>query len=137
MKKSLFIIFAMFFSITASAQFVIFESVEGYGNRSQQQYNNSGYNSYNNQNQYYQAPPKPQSQIISTRGYYIKDNQWNSVLLKVKVVGNDVYVVGIKRQTTGWTESNLKAHSTLLRQQEIKDNFDYFVGDYVYGDIFF
>lgn len=136
MKKSLFIIFAMFFSITASAQFVIYESAEGYGSRSQQQYNNSGYNNYN-LDQYYQAPPKPQSQIISTRGYYIKNNQWNSVLLKVKVVGNDVYVVGIKRQSTGWSNSNTKASTTDIMQREIKDNFDYYIRDYGYGIIYF
>lgn len=132
----------MMMSLSASAQFTTFEPVivDRNGNRVQM---NSGTNSYNNNyntNPYNYSTPKRQqqpAQVISTRGYYIKNNQWNSVLIRVKVVGEDVYVVGIKRQTTGWANSSSKAYSTQFMQQEIRDNFDYYIGDYIYGNIYF
>lgn len=139
MKKSLFFIVAMLVSTTASAQFVVFESatVGSNSRKIQQQSSNDSYNGYYNQNQYYQSPQRPQTQVLSTRGYYIKDNQWNSVLLRVKIIGDDIYVIGINRQSTGWSNCSSKASSTQFMQQNIKDNFDYYIGDYVYGKIYF
>ena len=109
MKKLMLIISVMLISISASAQFTTYEPVivDRSGNRVDL---NSGSNSYGFNNQYnpynYSSPQRPQqvqpqaqpqveSQVISTRGYYIKNNQWNSVLIRVKVVGENVYVVGV------------------------------------------
>lgn len=133
----------MMMSLSASAQFTTFEPVivDRNGNRVQMNSGNNNYNNYYNTNPYnYSTPQRQQqqpSQLLSTRGYYINDNQWNSVLLRVKVVGEDVYVVGIKRQATGWSNSSSKAFSTQFMQQEIKDNFDYYVRDYIFGNIYF
>ena len=143
MKWLMLIGAVMVMSLSASAQFTTFEPVivDRNGNRVQMNSGNNSYNNYYNMNPYNYGTPQRQqqqpTQVISTRGYYIKNNQWNSVLIRVKVVGEDVYVVGIKRQATGWSNSSSKASSTQFMQQEIRDNFDYYVGDYVYGNIYF
>lgn len=140
MKKYLFVTILLLTSITVFAQnapFVIYTPAPDI--RSNNSYNNY-YNYNNNYDNLYNIQPRQQehsSQTLSTRGYYIKNNQWNPILLKVQIVGEDIRVIGIKRQTVGWTKSDYKAYSTQLMQQEIKDNFDYYIGDYEYGKIYF
>jgi hypothetical protein len=148
MKKLLSILAVMLIAISADAQapFTYYRPAQpstGGGNYSQPSYNyGNGYgNSYGNSNSYYNSTPRysqPQAaQVLSTRGYYYKDNQWHAVLLRVKIVDEKVYVVGIKRSTTGWSEQSSRASSTNLLQKEIRDVFDYYVNDYVYGRIYF
>lgn len=142
MKKLVFILLTLLMCLSASAQFVVYRSLEPVNsNNGANSYNNSNYNNYYQFNytppQRSQSQPQPQSSVISIRGYYVKDNQWNTVLLRVSVINDDVYVVGIKRNSTGWSNSKIKAYSTELMQQEIKDAFDYYIGDYVYGKIYF
>lgn len=135
----------MMISLTASAQFTTYEPVIVDRNGNWVNYNNHNNNSnysnpYNDNSYQYRTPQRSQqqqSQTISTRGYYINNNQWKSVLLKVQIVDEKVYVVGIKRQATGWSNDRVRAYSTELMQKEIKDNFDYYIGDYVYGKIYF
>lgn len=146
MKKYVFFFMAMMMSMVASAQFGVYQPVivDRNGNwvnrgTNSNSYNNNNYQNYNPYN--YSTPQRPQqqkkSQIVSTRGYYINNNQWNSVLLKVQVIDEKIYVVGIKRSSTGWSNESIRAYSTELMQKEIKDNFDYYIGDYVYGRIYF
>ena len=136
----MFVMLFLLMCLSASAQFVVYRSLEPVNsNNGSNSYNNSNSNSYEQFN--YTPPqrtqPQSQSQVISIRGYYVKDNQWNTVLLRVSVINDNVYVVGIKRNSTGWSNSKIKAYSTELMQQEIKDAFDYYIGDYVYGKIYF
>lgn len=141
----MFLLMAMMMSLTASAQFTTYKPVIVDRNGNWVNYNdgnnNSNYsNPYNNNTYQYRTPQRSQqqqSQTISTRGYYIYNNQWKSVLIKVQIIDDKVYVVGIKRQSTGWANEKKQAYSTQLMQQEIKDNFDYYIGDYVYGKIYF
>lgn len=141
----MFVLMAMMMSLTASAQFTTYKPVIVDRNGNWVNYNdgnnNSNYsNPYNNNTYQYRTPQRSQqqqSQTISTRGYYIYNNQWKSVLIKVQIIDDKVYVVGIKRQSTGWANEKKQAYSTQLMQQEIKDNFDYYIGDYVYGKIYF
>ena len=143
MKKFMFIATALLMSLSASAQFTVFEPVivDRNGNWVNRESNSS--RDYNNSYDFNMPQPsqpsqqQQQSQVFSTRGYYINNNQWVSVLLKVKVIEDNVYVVGIKRSTTGWSNESIRAYSTELMQKEIKDNFDYYIGDYVYGKIYF
>lgn len=148
MKKLLSLLAVMLIAITADAQapFTYYRPVQpstGGDGYSQPSYNygNSYSNGYGNSNSYYYSAPQSSqqegSQVLSTRGYYIKDNQWNTVLLRVKIVDEKVYVVGIKRSTTGWSEQSSRASSTNLLQKEIRDVFDYYVNDYIYGRIYF
>ena len=140
MKKYLFVTLLLLTSITVFAQnapFVIYTPAPDV--RSNNSYNNY-YNYNNNYDNLYNFQQRQQdrsSQILSIRGYYIKNNQWNPILLKVKIIGEDIWVTGIKRGSVGWTNSNNKAYSTQFMQQEIKDNFDYYIGDYEYGKIYF
>lgn len=158
MKKLLSLLAVMLIAISADAQapFTYYRPLQpstGGGSNSQPSYNygngygNSYGNSYGNNygnsygNSYYNSAPRStqqeEAQVLSTRGYYVKDNQWNTVLLRVKVVGNNVYVVGIKRSSTGWSQQSTKASTTDHLQKEIKEVFDYYIGDYVYGRIYF
>ena len=140
MKKFLltavFAVLALTVSAQYSAPFTTYTPVyvDGYGNSSQQ-YSNP----FANSEPIFTPPSQPQqqqSQILSTRGYYFKNNQWNSVLVKVQVIGDYVYVVGVKKQT-GWSSDKLKASSTQLMPQNIRESFDYYVSDYSYGRIYF
>lgn len=112
-----------------------------YYNYKSPQRSNSYGNNYYNYNPYYnsssQQSQQKMSQLISTRGYYIKNNQWWSVPLRVKIIDERVYVIGIKRQSTGWANETIKASSTDFMQKEIRDNFDYYIRDYGYGVIYF
>ncbi len=142
MKKLLSILAVMSITITAYAQapFTIYKPLlpSTGGSYSQPSYNFG--NSYDEGNYYHYNAPRSNrqenSQVISTRGYYVKDSQWYSVLLKVKVIGEDVYVVGIKR-ATGWSRQSTKAYPTDYLQEKIKEVFDYYIGDYIYGRIYF
>ena len=145
MKRNLLFVILLFaaFNAFAQAPFTHYRPAPDvqYSPQPSNDYNNLFNYNYNTTPNYYNSTPQPQqqepSQILSTRGYYIKNGQWNSVLLKVKVVGERVYVVGIKRENTGWNDCNYQAYTTNLMQQEIKQNFDYYIGDYNYGKIYF
>ena len=144
MKKNLLIILTSIISLSASAQFTTFEPVivDRYGNRvemnSSRSNSNSSSNYYNyNPYNYQQRQQVHSSQTLSTRGYYIKNNQWHPVLLKVKVIGEEIWVTGIKRQTIGWSNCDKRVNSTRYLQEEISNSFDYYVGDYEFGNIYF
>lgn len=144
MKKLFSILAVMFIVISADAQapFTYYRPLQpstGGGSYSQPSYNYG--NRYGNSNSYYNSTPRYSQreapQVLSTRGYYYKDNQWHAVLLRVKIVDELVYVFGIKRSTTGWSEQSSRAYSTNLLPKEIRDVFDYYVNDYIYGRIYF
>lgn len=141
MKKLLSCLLVMLVSISASAQVQFYQYKPYQPSRSGNSYGNNYGNNYGSDNLFnYSTPQRPQqqySQIISTRGYYIKGNQWHSVLLRVKVIDEQVYVVGIKRSTTGWSNEPTRAYSTELMQKDIKENFDYYINDYINGRIYF
>ena len=145
MKKIIFIALTMMVSLAASAQysapFVIYTPITGGSNGSNSNnlnsnnyggYNPFGYDSYSMPGRSHQ---QQESQVLSTRGYYKKNGQLCSVLIRVQVRGNDVYVVGIKKSSVGWTNTQIKAETLLF--DELKDHFDYYVHDYSYGRIYF
>lgn len=145
MRKHLLFIALMLITGKSSAQFTVYKPVivdrnGNWVNRNNET-NSPGLAPFDiNPYNFGSTPQQPQvqeSQVISTRGYYINNNQWNSVLIKVQIIGDNVYVVGIKRQSVGWTNEKTRAYSTELMQKEIKDNFDYYIGDYSYGKIYF
>ena len=89
-----------FMSIISYAQFTTYEPVivDRSGNwvNRNESLNSNNYNNYNNENNYnYSIPQRSeqqqQSQILSTRGYYFNNNQWNPVLLRVKVIGENAH----------------------------------------------
>ena len=146
MKKLLLFLSVMLISLSASAQFTVYKPVivDKNGNWVNRNDNNSNNYNPNNDNIYNFSTPQrsqqqqqQQSPAISIRGYYNSNDQWKSVLIKVQIIDKKVYVVGIKRQTTGWSNEKTRAYSTELMEKEIKDNFDYYIGDYVYGKIYF
>ena len=129
----------MFVSITSFAQFTIYEPAtvdRNSGNPNSGYYNNRNYNNYNSYN--YSIPQQPQSSQTSTvRGYYIRNNQWQSVLMRVRIDGDNVYINGIKR-SMGWDNTKYPIYSVQpTMPQQIKDNFEYYIDAYGYGRIYF
>lgn len=141
MKKFILTTLVMLTSITAFAQFTVYEPVIVERNRNSGNTNSGYYNnrSYGNNNYYnYSTPQRAQpSQTTTVRGYYIKNNQWNSVLMRVKIDGDDVYVNGIRR-SMGWDNTKYPIYSVQpTMPQQIKENFEYYINAYDYGRIYF
>jgi hypothetical protein len=142
MKKFILTALVMLVSITSFAQFTVYEPAtvdrsRNSGNSySGYYYNNRNYNNYNSYN--YSVPQQPQSSQTSTvRGYYIRNNQWQSVLLRVRIDGDDVYINGIKR-SMGWDNNKYPIYSVQpTMPQTIKENFEYYINAYDYGKIYF
>lgn len=140
MKKCILLV-AMLMSINSYAQFTTYEPVIVDGNGNWVNRNSGSYPNYSPDN--YRAPQRaPQrsqqnNPIISTRGYYFKDKELKTVLLRVKMIDDNLYVVGIKRNSTGWSNTKTKVSSTQFMQKEIRDIFDYYIRDYNYGIIYF
>ena len=141
MKKFILTALVMLVSITAFAQFTVYEPVIVERNRNSGNTNSGYYNnrSYGNNNYYnYSTPQQTQpSQTTTVRGYYIKNNQWHSVLMRVRIDGDDVYINGIKR-SMGWDNNKYPIYSVQpTMPQTIKENFEYYINAYDYGKIYF
>ena len=128
-------------TISSYAQFITYEPVIVDHNGNRVDINSSTSNNYNyynpNINDTPQGFQQAPSQVSSIRGYYIKNNQWNSVLIRVKIVGENISVVGVKR-SIGWDNRNFYIYKVSpTMSQEIKDNFEYYINAYDFGNIYF
>ena len=151
MKKLLFICSMIVVSMTASAQFTYYRSLEtpqssytpspGYGvpfttyeplPRSIYQSPNSDYPS-----QRVQQPAKPRMQEVTLKGYYKKGNDWYYTPIRVGVIGDEVRLLSAKTQY-GWSNCGSTASSVgAWDSEEIRDNFNYKVYTTIYGTMYF
>lgn len=151
MKKFLFVCCMMTVTLTASAQFTVFQSVDtpqpsytpspGYGfpftiyeplpsNVYPNPY--SGYPS-----QRIQQPAKQKMQEVTLKGYYKKGNDWYYTPIRVGVIGDEVRLLSAKTQN-GWSNCGSKASDVgAWDSEEIRDNFNFKVYTTIYGTIYF
>ena len=151
MKKLLFICSMIAVSLTASAQFTVYQNVEtpqpsytpspGYGvpftiyeplpGISYQ----SPYNGYPSQRVQQQA--RPRMQEVTLRGYYKKGDDWYCMPIRVGVIGDEVRLLSVKTRY-GWSNCGNKASEVgAWDSEEICDNFNYKAYATNYGTIYF
>ena len=154
MKKILFVCSMIVVSLTASAQFTVFRSVEtprpsytpspGYGSPfmiyqpSQSSYYRNPYREEVGQAQSYQQQPvRPRMQEVTLKGYYKNGNNWYSTPIRVGVIEDKVLVLSVKTQY-GWMNCGNAASSVgAYDTEEIRDNFNYKAYTYNYGMVYF
>ena len=142
MKKVLFVCSMIVASLTASAQFTVYQPVEV----PRTSYTPSpGYGTpftiyepvYGNPYQQRQQQAKPKMQEVTLRGYYKKGNDWYSTPIRVGVIGEEVRLLSTKTQY-GWSNCSNKASEVgAWDSEEIRDNFNYKAYTTLYGTVYF
>ena len=136
MKKLLFICSMIAVSLTASAQFTVYRSID----TPQPSYTPSpGYGvpfaTYESLQTRQQA--RPRMQEVTLRGYYKNGNDWYSTPIRVGVIGDEVRLLSAKTQY-GWSNCGSKASDVgAWDSEEIRDNFNYKAYTTIYGTIYF
>ena len=141
MKKLLFICSMIAVSLTASAQFTVYQPVEvprttyttslGYGTPFTI-YEPVYGNPYHQQQQ-----ARPRMLEVTLRGYYKKGNDWYHMPIRVGVIGEEVRLLSIKTQH-GWSNCGYKASEVgAWDSEEIRDNFNYKAYTTLYGTVYF
>ena len=139
MKKLLFICSMIVVSLTASAQFTIYRSIE----TPQSSYTPSlGYGDpftiyepvYGST---YQRPAKPKIQEVTLKGYYKKSDGWYYAPIRVGIIGEEIRLLSIKMQNR-WNNCGTKANEVgVYDAEEIHDNFNYKVFTSLCGMVYF
>ena len=141
MKKILFASMMLIGTMSANAQFVVYQPAEvprttytpspGYG---------TPFSIYEPaySNPYQQQPAKPRMQEVTLKGYYKKGNDWYYTPIRVGVIGDEeVRVLSVKTQH-GWMNCGNAASSVGAFDSEvIRDNFNYKAYTTIYGTIYF
>lgn len=142
MKKLLLVYCMIVVSLTASAQFTVYQPVEvprttytpspGYGTPF------TIYEPvYSTPYQQRQQQTKPKMQEVTLRGYYKKGNDWYSTPIRAGVIGEEVRLLSIKTQY-GWSNCGNKASEVgAFDSEEIRDNFNYKVFTSICGTVYF
>ena len=141
MKKIFFASMMLFGTLSANAQFTVFQPVDV----PQTSYSpNSGYgvpftifeSVYGNPYQQQQRA-RPKMQEVTLRGYYKKGNDWYYMPIRVGVIGEEVRLLSIKTQHSwsncGSTASEVGAWDS----EEIRDNFTYKAYSSLCGTVYF
>jgi len=139
MKKIILASMMLFGTMSANAQFTVYQPAEvprttytpspGYGTPFsiyEPAYSNS-----------YQRQARPKMQEVTLRGYYKKGNDWYSMPIRVGVIGEEVRLLSTKSQY-GWSKCGNKASEVgAWDSEEIRDNFNYKAYSSLYGTVYF
>ena len=147
MKKLLFICVMIVVSLTASAQFVVYQPAEapsssytpspGYGAPFTifEPVEMAPRRSYSGH--YQQRPSQSRMQQVTLRGYYKKGNDWYSMPIRVGVIGEEVRLLSTKTPN-GWSNCGNKASEVgAWDSEEIRDNFNYKAYSTLHGTVYF
>ena len=145
MKKMMIACCMLFGTVTASAQFTVYQSVEtpqrsytpsmGYGvpftiYEPVEVAPRRGYS-------YQQQPAQPKMQEMTMRGYYKKSDGWYSAPIRVGVIGDEVRLLSIKTQH-GWSNCGSVANEVgAFDPEEIRDNFTFKAYSSLYVMVYF
>ena len=141
MKKILFASMLLFGTMSANAQFTVYQPVEvprtsytpspGYGTPFTI-YEPAYSDPYQQQQQ-----ARPRMQEVTLKGYYKKGNDWYYTPIRVGVIGDEVRLLSAKTQY-GWSNCGSKASDVgAWDSEEIRDNFNYKAYTTNYGTIYF
>ncbi len=141
MKKIIFVSMMLFGTMSANAQFLVYQPAEvprttytpspGYGTPFSI-YESAYSNPYKQRQQ-----ARPKMQEVTLRGYYKKGNDWFSMPIRVGVIGEEVRLLSTKSQY-GWSNCGNKASEVgAWDSEEIRDNFNYKAYSSLYGTVYF
>ena len=141
MKKILFASMLLFGTMSANAQFVVYQPAEvprtsytpspGYGTPFTV-YEPVYGNPYHQQQQ-----ARPKMQEVTLRGYYKKGNDWYHMPIRVGVIGEEIRLLSIKTQH-GWSNCGNKVSEVgAWDAEEIRDNFNYKAYSTLCGTVYF
>ena len=141
MKKILFASMMLIGTMSANAQFVVYQPAEvprttytpspGYGTPFSI-YEPACGNPYHQQQQ-----ARPKMQEVTLRGYYKKGEEWYHMPIRVGVIGEEVRLLSIKTQH-GWSNCGNKASEVeAWDAEEIRDNFNYKAYSTLCGTVYF
>ncbi len=132
-------------TVTASAQFTVYQSAEaphrsytpsmGYGVpfTTYEPIEVAPSRGYSHQ----QQPAQPKMQEMTTRGYYKKSDGWYSAPIRVGVIGDEVRLLSIKTQH-GWSNCGSVASEVgAFDPEEIRDNFTFKAYSSLYVMVYF
>ena len=141
MKKIIFTSMMLLGTMSASAQFTVYQPVEvpittytpspGYGTPFTI-YEPVYANPYQQQQQ-----ARPKMQEVTLRGYYKRNGDWYSMPIRVGIIGEEVRLLSVKTQQ-GWSNCGSTASEVGgFDAEEIRDNFNYKAFSSLYGTVYF
>lgn len=141
MKKILFASMMLVGTMSANAQFTVYQPVEvprtsytpspGYGTPF------TIYEPIYSNPYHHQQQARPKMQEVTLRGYYKNGKDWYYMPIRVGVIGEEVRLLSIKTQY-GWSNCGNKASEVgAWDAEEIRDNFNYKAYTTVFGTIYF
>ena len=141
MKKILFASMMLIGTMSANAQFVVYQPAEvprtsytpspGYGTPFTV-YEPVYGNPYHQQQQ-----ARSKMQEVTLRGYYKKGEEWYHMPIRVGVIGEEIRLLSIKTQY-GWSNCGNKASEVgAWDSEEIRDNFNYKAYSTLCGTVYF
>lgn len=142
MKKIMFLIAAMLCSISASAQFTVFEPVTV---PSTPRTMPNIYDPYSVpftvfEPVYDRPQPRvqqPKPQFVTLKGYYKKGEEWKVTPIRVMVQGDEIKLASVK-SGHNWVTCNARVCEVSGFDPEIvRDNFNYKASYYMFGTIYF
>jgi len=150
MKKMMFACCMLLGTVTASAQFTVYQSAEV----PQRSYTPSmGYgvpftiyepievaprrSYYSHQDQYQQQPAQPKMQEMTLKGYYKKGNDWYYTPIRVGIIGEEVRLLSVKQQSSWSNCGSVASEVGAFDPEEIRDNFTFKAYSIQYGTMYF
>ena len=141
MKKIIFTSMMLLGTMSASAQFTVYQPVEvpsttytpspGYGTPFTI-YEPVYANPYQQQQQ-----ARPKMQEVTLRGYYKRNGDWYSMPIRVGIIGEEVRLLSVKTQQ-GWSNCGSTASEVGgFDAEEIRANFNYKAFSSLYGTVYF
>ena len=149
MKEMMIACCMLFCTVTASAQFTVYQSAEV----PQRSYTPSmGYGvpftiyepmevvprrSYSHQDQYQQQPAQPKVQEMTLKGYYKKGSDWYYTPIRVGIIGEEVRLLSVKQQSSWSNCGSVASEVGAFDPEEIRDNFTFKAYSIQYGNVYF
>ena len=139
MKKILFVCCMVFASMSARAQFTIYQPVEGPRSSYRP---SSGYGApftiYEPvERGVYGQQAQPRMQQVTMTGYYNDNNGWHSTPIRVGVRGEEIIVLSTKTQH-GWANcGSIAGEVGAFDPEEVRDNFNYKAFSPMLGTVYF
>ncbi len=140
MRKVFFLVFALFATMSANAQFVTYQPVDV----PRQTYTPSpGYGTPFVIYEPVPVPgqrqaPKPKMRQQTLTGYYKYSNEWRSAPIRVGFTSDDKVILLSVKSSSGWHNcGNTASMVGAFDSEEVRDNFTYKCYSYTLGTVYF
>lgn len=138
MKKIMILMVAIFCSVSALAQFTVYELSDM---PSTTRSIPNIYDPFTVYEPVYTNPQprvqRPKPQFVTLKGYYKKGDEWKVAPIRVMVQGEEIKLASVK-SGNNWVTCNARVSEVSGFDPEIvRDNFNYKASYYMFGTIYF